>query len=324
MNKSEKEDIQDKIDDLILGLLPEHEIKNVEKLIADSAELSGYYRQQQELIALVKENTAADPGADFWSEFPDQVLNECQKQQPQEFTGPDRKGATGVVNDFIEWLTGFSYRPVLMPVAAFGVVLVITTVILIDITSTDHAQRFSEQQRLWSNARINPGLLKVYQPTAVNHYAFSETATDNLFVLGQQYSLSIAYFLLNEMGDSKKQLASMSGLLEQQSFDVLTEGVFVDISKSINDRLADESYALFELGGWLMNIQLILLSEQSPMLHDFNQADQFRARLGPLNLPQSIYSQLAELDRLLKVEQPGQREIKSLNKILAKLRNILA
>jgi len=329
MNDTAAEDIQEKIDDFILDLLPPEEQKKIESLIAQDENYNKYYLQQKELIELSQPADMPDPGAAYWQSFPDQVLEHCKET-------PTVKSRC-FLHKALEWWRSQSIQSqILQPVLAFTFIAGLAFIL---INRTDESPEYNaivSQQVIWSDFQPSENILMQLKSTRSHNYAFSKTDTISVFSTGQHYALSIAYFFQQDYSRSLEELSPLKSLNLKDSLDILniklkqnrvdsesTRLLFNDLNTQIKKQLSADEYALFIMGSWLTDIQIALASKQYHLLRNLNKAELISQQLESQSLPDSIYSGLEKLNSYFQKEQYSRKELYEINNTVSNLKSIL-
>ena len=328
MNINYSDEIHEKIDDYILGLLPPEEQTAVEELITKNSDHNKYYIEQKELIELSQSNDIPDPGPEFWQHFPDQILDSCKENQTDK--------PPNLWKSIIEWWNNKPLQSrILQPVVALTLLIAVFTLVH-QTSETSTYSPLADQQLIWKNTQLTSDTLQQLLPTHINRYAFSSIDSINMFSAGQHYSLSIAYFFKHEYSESSGQIQSLKNLNIKKTLNTLDNhlndknintdlifGLYKSINTELKHKLTANDYALFAAGSWLTGIQIALVTKQYHLFNALNHTTSILNQLKSQELPQSVYKNLEELNLYLNKNQHSRKDLREIKQLISNIQSIL-
>lgn len=330
-HKDTREDIQDQIDDYILGLLSEKDHKETQFLISNNANYNEYYLQAKELLEHIQVNNTPDPGSDFWKKFPDQVLEKCHQKQKQ---------TPSFWQQCVNWWQSLSTQTsFFQPAMAFALVLAIVVILVNpnNKTQTPLHDPLAMQNILWQKIAPTNDILEQLKTSEANAYSFSKIDSSNAFTVGKNLSLSIAYFIKQEYIQSAELLKGLKGFKTDKTLDTLVNSLqqenpfpssvaieYKNLLTQIEQQFSTEDYALFITGSWLADIEMAVASKQYHLLTELNQTQYILQQLKPLALPEKTYDHLQQLDILLKKDQYSRKELTKIKWLTSSVQTVLS
>jgi len=330
MNKNTQDDIEDQIDDYILGLLSDEKHKEISALIANNIDYNKYFLQQKELIEIIQKDEAPDPGPEYWENFADQVLERCHQET---------KPKSGFLKNCTDWWETLSIKTsFFQPAMAFAVVLAVL-VVLINPFNQLETQQYDPlvmQEMLWQKTLPNNDMLNALKPKKNNTYAFSNADSINAFVAGKNLTLSMAYFKDKDYVQSEKILESLKGMSDTKALYSLINNLkkdgppssdiaisYKNLLTQIEKQFSTDNYNLFITGSWLAYLEMAMVSKQYHLFAKFNRSQYILQKLKSQSLPASIYSHLQQLDKLLKKDQFNRKELTEIKVHISDIQNVL-
>ncbi|MCW9013183.1 MAG: hypothetical protein OQL06_05315 [Gammaproteobacteria bacterium] len=309
------QELQERIDDYILGLLDDNSRAEIEALMNNNAELQNYHNEQKAFIELSQADEVPDPGTEFWNSFADNVLKKCKPESPIENT---TKPDTGVLAKLRYW---WSELPLLAklaePALALGLLIALTIYLI------------PEQDHYWQELNLSAIDIQKLENIQHSHFSFTESTSLNVFNLGQQYALSTAYFYKEDLSNSTKKLEAIHNLAGISHLTVSTHNIAATL-ETTKDQLAkslsSNDFVLFRSGIWITKVRLLTESRQINLLNTKSIQEEGQVLfqdLRTIDFPKGVHDHWNTINSVLSKKSLEKTDIKQLTTAIETINSIL-